>query len=64
MIRRRKFLTGLAALSGLITASCGWRLGNVRGTSPIAGALDELHLYTWTQYTDNQLLKTFSAQTG
>lgn len=64
MIRRREFLTGLAALSGLITASCGWRLGNVRATSPIAGALDELHLYTWTQYTDNQLLKTFSAQTG
>lgn len=64
MIRRREFFTGLAALSGLITASCGWRLGDVRATSPIAGALDELHLFTWTQYTDSQLLKTFSSQSG
>ncbi|MGB3650501.1 MAG: spermidine/putrescine ABC transporter substrate-binding protein [Rivularia sp. (in: cyanobacteria)] len=64
MIRRREFITGLAALSGLITASCGWRLGDVRASSPIAGALDELHLFTWTQYTDSQLLKTFSTQTG
>ena len=64
MIRRREYCTGLAALSGLITASCGWKLGNVRASSQEASALDELHLYTWTQYTDKQLLKTFSAQTG
>ncbi|MEM9923847.1 MAG: spermidine/putrescine ABC transporter substrate-binding protein [Cyanobacteria bacterium P01_D01_bin.50] len=64
MIRRRKFVTGLAALSGLITASCGWRLGDVRASSPIAGGLDKLHLFTWTQYTDSKLLKTFSSQTG
>ena len=64
MIRRREFFTGLAALSGLITTSCGWKLGNVRTSSPITGALDELHLYTWTQYTDSKLLKTFKIQTG
>ncbi|MEL6164314.1 MAG: spermidine/putrescine ABC transporter substrate-binding protein, partial [Cyanobacteria bacterium J06628_3] len=62
MIRRREFCTGLAALSGLTTASCGWKLGDVKSSSGIASALDELHLYTWTQYTDKQLLKTFSAQ--
>ncbi|MEO1431439.1 MAG: spermidine/putrescine ABC transporter substrate-binding protein [Cyanobacteria bacterium J06633_8] len=64
MIRRRTFCTGLAALSGLITASCGWKLGDVRASSLANSALDELHLYTWTQYTDKKLLKTFSAQTG
>ncbi len=64
MIRRRKFFTGLAALSGFLTASCGWRLGDVRTSSPIVSALDKLHLFTWSQYTDNQLLKTFSTQTG
>ncbi|MEO1559322.1 MAG: spermidine/putrescine ABC transporter substrate-binding protein, partial [Cyanobacteria bacterium J06632_19] len=60
MIRRRTFCTGLAALSGLITASCGWKLGDVRASSLANSALDELHLYTWTQYTDKKLLKTFS----
>ncbi len=64
MIRRRDFFTGLAALSGLTTASCGWRLGEVKASSTIAGALNKLHLYTWTQYTDSKLLKSFSNQTG
>ncbi|MEA5592892.1 spermidine/putrescine ABC transporter substrate-binding protein [Rivularia sp. UHCC 0363] len=64
MIRRREFFTGLAALSGLTTASCGWRLGDVRTSSNIVSALDELHLFTWSQYTDNNLLKTFTTQTG
>ena len=64
MIRRRKFLTGLAAFSGLITASCGWKLGDVRASSTIANKFDKLHLFTWSQYTDSNLLKTFTTQTG
>jgi spermidine/putrescine transport system substrate-binding protein len=64
MIRRREFFTGLAAFSCLLTASCGWKLGNVRTSSTIAGALDQLHLFTWTQYTDSKLLNNFTTETG
>lgn len=64
MMRRREFVTGLAALSGLITASCGWRLGDVRASSVTYGAVDKLHLFTWTQYTDSKLLKNFSTLSG
>jgi spermidine/putrescine transport system substrate-binding protein len=61
---RRQFLRGLAAISGLSLTSCGWRLANVRATSITKGSRERLYLYTWTQYTDQQLLKTFTAQTG
>ncbi|WP_373528279.1 spermidine/putrescine ABC transporter substrate-binding protein [Nostoc sp.] len=64
MTNRRKFLKGVAALSSLSLASCGWRLGQVRANSTTSGQRDQLYIYTWTQYTDKQLLKTFSAQTG
>ncbi len=64
MTNRRKFLKGVAALSTLSLASCGWRLGQVRANSTTSGQRDQLYIYTWTQYTDKQLLKTFSAQTG
>ncbi len=61
---RRKFVTGVAALSSLSLAGCGWRLGNVREPSTITGSRDQLDLYTWAQYTDQELLTTFAAQTG
>ncbi|MBG1265212.1 spermidine/putrescine ABC transporter substrate-binding protein [Nostoc sp. WHI] len=64
MIKRRQLLKGVAALSSLSLAGCGWRLAQVRANSTTSGQRDQLYIYTWTQYTDNQLLKTFSTQTG
>jgi spermidine/putrescine transport system substrate-binding protein len=63
MTNRRQFLQRMAALSGLYLASCAWKLGDVRPTNT-SGRSDQLYLYTWTQYSDQQLLQTFSAQTG
>ncbi|MBD2777937.1 polyamine ABC transporter substrate-binding protein [Iningainema tapete] len=64
MTKRRQFFTGLAALSSLSLVSCGWRLADVRAYSTSKGSRDQLHIYTWTQYTDQELLSTFNAQTG
>ncbi|NDJ26054.1 extracellular solute-binding protein [Nostoc sp. B(2019)] len=64
MTNRRQFLKKLAALSSLSLTSCGWRLADVRANSTISEQRDQLYIYTWTQYTDKQLLKTFSTQTG
>jgi spermidine/putrescine transport system substrate-binding protein len=64
MTNRRQFLKKVAALSSLSLTGCGWRLADVRANSTISEQRDQLYIYTWTQYTDKQLLKTFSAQTG
>ncbi|MEA5515798.1 spermidine/putrescine ABC transporter substrate-binding protein [Nodularia sp. UHCC 0506] len=63
MTNRRKFLQGIAALSSFSLASCSWQLGNVRSATN-SGSSDQLHLYTWTQYVDQELLQTFTTQTG
>jgi len=64
MNNRREFLKRIAALSSFSLAGCGWRLAEVRANSITSEQRDQLYIYTWTQYTDKQLLKTFSAQTG
>ena len=64
MTKRRQFVTGLAGLSGLSLTSCGWKLADVRASSTTKGSRDQLYIYTWTQYTDEELLRTFSTQTG
>jgi spermidine/putrescine transport system substrate-binding protein len=64
MTNRRQFLKGVAALSSLSLAGCGWRLAEVRASSNTSSQRDQLYIFTWTQYTDKQLLKTFSTQTG
>jgi spermidine/putrescine transport system substrate-binding protein len=64
MTNRRQFVTGLAGLSGLSLTSCGWKLADVRTVSSTKGSRDQLYVYTWTQYTDQELLTTFSTQTG
>ncbi|BAY38381.1 polyamine ABC transporter, polyamine-binding protein [Nostoc sp. NIES-2111] len=63
MTNRRNFLQGITALSSLSLAGCGWRLADVRAAAG-SGRSDQLYLYTWTQYSDQKLLQTFSAQTG
>ncbi|WP_353931543.1 spermidine/putrescine ABC transporter substrate-binding protein [Okeanomitos corallinicola TIOX110] len=64
MTRRRKFLKQIALLSSLSLSSCGWRLANVNANYSGSGKSDELYLYTWSQYTDQELLSTFTSQTG
>lgn len=63
MTNRRNFLQGITALSSLSLAGCGWRLADVRAAA-VSGRSDQLYLYTWTQYSDQKLLQTFSSQTG
>jgi spermidine/putrescine transport system substrate-binding protein len=63
MTNRRKFLQGITAISSLSLAGCGWRLADVRAAAGSTRS-DQLYLYTWTQYSDQKLLQTFSAQTG
>ncbi|UKO97234.1 polyamine ABC transporter substrate-binding protein [Nostoc sp. UHCC 0870] len=63
MTNRRNFLQGVTALATLSLAGCGWRLADVRASTS-SGRTDRLYLYTWTQYSDQQLLQTFSTQTG
>ncbi len=64
MTDRRQFLKGITAVSSLSLTGCGWRLGDVRANANSSSQRDQISLYTWAQYTDKQLLKTFSAQTG
>ena len=60
---RRKFLqTATAALSGLALSSCGWTLAKVQTKPRLAP--DKIFLYTWANYTDDDLLALFEAETG
>lgn len=65
--RRREFIKTMALLSSLSLSSCGWRLANVSAnnyTGSVSRKSDELYLYTWSQYTDQELLSTFTTQNG
>jgi len=72
---RRQFVqASLSALSGLALTSCGWTLGvtptedapkesdGSRQPPPISS--NQLYIYTWADYTDKDLLDSFTAQTG
>lgn len=64
MTTRRKFVQqAAAAFSGLMMTSCGWRFGGMRANSPNSDR-DLLNIYTWSQYTDRELLQGFSDQTS
>jgi len=62
--RRRLLKASVAALSGFALAQCGWRQTGVQRTSTPATASDKLYIYTWSQYTDEDLLNSFTSQTG
>jgi spermidine/putrescine transport system substrate-binding protein len=69
MTRRRLIQTALWGGASLVTAStlssCRWRLANVQNQrSIVTTKLDTLHIYTWSSYIDEALLKTFKRQTG
>nr|WP_290223333.1 spermidine/putrescine ABC transporter substrate-binding protein [Trichocoleus desertorum] len=65
MATRRQFLNSTAsAVSGLALSSCGWTLAQVRQSAPPSSASNKLYIYTWSNYTDAGLLKSFREQTG
>lgn len=64
-LSRRQFIQGsTAALSSLALSSCGWTLANVRPDANITTNSNELYIYTWAGYTDDDLLKRFQQVTG
>ena len=62
-LSRRRFLQTIGAASGFALTRCGWRQGGGQRESTPA-ATDKLYIYTWSQYTDEDLLKNFTSQTG
>jgi spermidine/putrescine transport system substrate-binding protein len=62
--RRREFLKQIALFSTLSLSGCGWKLANVSAKSGNSSNSEELFIYTWSQYTDQELLSTFETQTG
>ncbi|MFB2938052.1 PotD/PotF family extracellular solute-binding protein [Aerosakkonemataceae cyanobacterium BLCC-F154] len=65
VLKRRKFLkTAVAATSGIILSSCGWTLAQVRPAATEKGNTNKLYIYTWSGYTNNELLNQFTERTG
>ncbi|MBE9229848.1 extracellular solute-binding protein [Phormidium sp. LEGE 05292] len=64
-LNRRNFLkTALAATSGLVLSSCGWTLAQVRPSTTDKGNPNKLYIYTWSGYTNNELLNKFTENTS
>ncbi len=63
---RRQFLqvAAAAAVSGMALSGCGWTLAEVRAQSSSRGSSKELYIYTWSGYTDQDLLNRFRKETG
>lgn len=62
---RRQFLQlAGATLPGLVLSGCGWTLANVRPTTSTQSSSNELYIYTWAGYTDQDLLDRFRDETG
>jgi spermidine/putrescine transport system substrate-binding protein len=65
-LKRRQFLqlAGLATLSTKGLSGCGWKLGEVRAQGSTQRSSKELFIYTWSNYTDSELLDRFTKETG
>ncbi|NET60750.1 MAG: spermidine/putrescine ABC transporter substrate-binding protein, partial [Symploca sp. SIO2E6] len=63
---RRQLLQVAASttLSSLMLSGCGWTLANERPAVTVQGASNVLYIYTWASYTDRDLLKRFTQETG
>lgn len=63
MKTRRQFLQTMAATTGMVIYGC--RLSRNQIESPASsGKTKELYVYTWSVYTDEELLKRFDKETG
>ncbi|MCW6036258.1 spermidine/putrescine ABC transporter substrate-binding protein [Spirulina subsalsa FACHB-351] len=64
-LNRRRFLqSSTLLLTGTTLSSCGWTLASVKPTPTRQGSADELYIYTWAGYTDDDLLQRFQEETG
>lgn len=67
-LKRRQFLqlAGLTTLSSKLLSGCGWTLAEVRSQAAPASMSNskELFIYTWSNYTDQDLLNRFNKETG
>jgi spermidine/putrescine transport system substrate-binding protein len=62
---RRQFLQlASATLSSAALSGCGWTLAEVRPKANAQGSSNELYIYTWSGYTDQDLLDRFEKETG
>lgn len=67
---RRHFLkvAASATLSSMALSGCGWTLAQVRPEAKSQGSLKgsskQLYIYTWSSYTDQDLLDRFAQETG
>ena len=63
---RREFLqVASATLSSMALSGCGWTLAEVRPKAPsVQGSSKNLYIYTWSSYTDQELLDRFAKETG
>ncbi|MCA1992691.1 MAG: spermidine/putrescine ABC transporter substrate-binding protein, partial [Coleofasciculus sp. S288] len=63
---RRQFLklASSAMLGSMALSGCGWTLAEVRPTPTGEGSSKELYIYTWSGYTDQDLLDRFQEETG
>lgn len=68
---RRRFLQGAtAAVAGVGLSNCRQGFSDVAETSPettteaVGEASGTLNIYTWADYTDDELIKQFTAETG
>ncbi|NEQ65552.1 MAG: spermidine/putrescine ABC transporter substrate-binding protein [Symploca sp. SIO2D2] len=63
---RRNFLqlAASATLSSVAVSGCGWTLANVKPAPSGQGSENELYIYTWSGYTDQELLDRFTKKTG
>jgi spermidine/putrescine transport system substrate-binding protein len=62
--RRRFIKTSAATISGLALSSCGWTLAQVKPEPVVQTDANRLYIYTWSQYTDENLLQEFAINTG
>jgi len=63
---RRNFLKLAASstLSSIALSGCAWKLADVRKKNTNRGSAKELYIYTWSSYTDQDLLNRFTKETG
>lgn len=63
---RRQFLkkTTSAAIAGMALSGCGWTLAQVRPKISSEGSSKVLYIFTWSSYTDREMLDQFERETG
>jgi spermidine/putrescine transport system substrate-binding protein len=63
---RRQFLQLAASstLSSIALSGCAWKLAELRNKNTNKGSDKELYIYTWSSYTDQDLLNRFTKETG